>query len=298
MRILLAVAAAMVVAGCGAGDDALSPADSTVGGGSSRTVIPSFGRTDVVGTWIVTRREHGVDEADTRVFVPMASPLPTYRFDADGSLSGFDGCNSHVAPWSFTSGRFTTTESTNATAAATAILCEDSNGHQLPTVGPSPERLEQMDGTIIMVFAGEDGITAHAQRLSDLSTPPALAGSTWILAIDGPDVTVEFGRDDRVEFRDDTSTCAAGSYTYDVGVLVLDLETTPDQCPGAGLDARTQRRLEVASYTDRYVADTILLVPATGGAVRLFPASAYSEASDEADTIAISIATADDFSGD
>ncbi len=239
---------------------------------SQVTVRRNFGTADVVGTWMVTRQERSVDDAASKMFVPLASPLPTYRFDNDGTVSGFDGCNFGVAPWSFTDGRFTTTELTNATAAASTILCEDSDGNPLPTVGPSPERLELIDGTVTMVFSDDDGITAHAQRLSDLPTPQGLAGSSWILAVDGPDVTVHFGRDRAVEFRDETTACAAGQYTYNAGVLVLDASLY--QCTEARLDELTASPLAVASYSDDYMADTILLVPETGGAIRLFPESA------------------------
>jgi uncharacterized membrane protein len=244
----------------------------------------NFAAADVVGTWVVTRRERSLDDTGTKAFVPMASPLPAYRFHDDGTVSGFDGCNSLVAPWTFIDGAFTTTEVTNATAAASAIDCEDSDGNPLPTVGPPPERLELIDGTITMVFTDEDGITAHAQRLSDLPTPRRLAGSTWILAVEGPDITVHFGRDGTVEFRVDTTTCAAGSYTYDADVLVLDLDASPDQCPEARLNELTGHPLEVASFSDDYLADTILLVPPTGGAVRLFPESATSESTAHADS--------------
>jgi hypothetical protein len=236
----------------------------------------SFDTVDVVGTWIVTRHERSVDDTGAKAFVPLASPLPTYRFDDDGTLSGFDGCNSMVARWSFTDGRFTTPEVTNATAAASTIRCEDSTGIPLPTVGPSPERLERIDGTITMVFTDQDGNNAHAQRLSDLPTPQQLAGSSWILAVEGPDVTVQLRHDGTVDFREDTTTCAAGSYTYDAGVLELDLEAAVDQCPDARLDELTANRLNVAVFSDDYMADTILLVPATGGAIRLFPADGDS----------------------
>jgi hypothetical protein len=244
---------------------------------SQVTVPNDFGPADVVGTWVVTRRADGADDPGAQTFVPMASPLPTYRFDDDGTVSAFDGCNSLKAPWSFTDGMFTKPEVTSITVATSAMLCAYSDGNVNPTVGPSPERLESIDGTITMVFDDEVGTTAHAQRLSDLPTPQSLAGSSWILAINGPDIGVHFARDGTVEFRDGTTTCAVGSYTYDAAVLVLDLDASPDQCPQARLDELTGNPLEVASFSDDYMADTILLVPATGGAVRLFPASASTE---------------------
>jgi hypothetical protein len=233
-------------------------------------VATSFSRADVVGTWIVTQREHSVDDTGSKAFVPMASPLPTYRFDNDGTLSGFDGCNSLVAPWTFTDGQFTSSEVTNATAAASTILCEDSNGNILPTVGPRPQRLESIDGTTTMVFTDDD-ITAHAQRLSDLPTPRSLGGSHWILAVDGPDVTIRFTADGTVEFADDTTRCATGTYTYNTGVLILDVEAAPDQCPHARLDQLVGHPLDVATFSDHYATDTILLVPPSGGTTRLFP---------------------------
>jgi heat shock protein HslJ len=287
-RFSLVAAAVLLVGGLVAAlvwvnADRSSPSSST-----SPPVTQDSTGMEFLGTWVVTRRQQNVDDAGSQMFVPLASPLPTYRFEPDGTVSGFDGCNSSVAPWSFNEGEFTTSELTNATAAVSTISCEDSDGNPLPTIGPSPERLELIDGAITMVFDGEDGMTAHAQRLSDLPTPRGLAGSSWILAVDGPDIAVNFGRDGTVEFRDDTVTCAAGSYTYDPGVLVLDLDATPHGCPDARLDELTPSPLEVASFSDNYMADTILLVPATGGAVRLFPESASTEdtaGGDSGDTI-------------
>ncbi len=285
-RLSVAAAAVVLVGGLvgalvwvnadrsGPSSDTAPPATQTPPSLPSQVTVPSdFGTADIVGTWIVTRRAHGVDDAGAQTFVPMTSPLPTYRFDNDGTVSAFDGCNSLVAPWSFTDGRFTTPEVTSVTVAASAMLCAYSDGNLRPTVGPSPQRLESIDGTITMVFDDQDGTTAHAQPLSDLPTPQVLAGSSWILAVDGPDIGVRFDRDGMVEFREGTTTCAAGSYTYGAGVLVLDLNASPDQCPQAPLDDLTARPLEVASFSDDYMADTILLVPATGGAVRLFPES-------------------------
>jgi hypothetical protein len=258
-----------VTGGTFATDEAQTPSPTPPQG----TGPGSFRADDVLGTWVVTRREQPVDDTGSRAFVPMASPLPTYRFD-DGTVSGFDGCNFVVSPWSFTDGSFTTTELTNATAAATTIGCDGSDGNPLPTVGPSPERLELIDGSITMVFEDEDGIAAHAQRLSDLPTPQRLAGSSWILAVDGPDITVHFGRNGTVEFREDATACAAGRYMLDAGVLDLDLDAPLHECTDARLDELTESPLEVVSFSDDYLADTILLVPETGGAVRLFPESA------------------------
>ncbi len=277
-RFGLAAAAAVLVAGL-VGALLLVNADRST---PPATVPSSFSTADVDGTWIVTRQERQVDDAGSKGFVPLASPLPTYTFDNDGTLSAFDGCNSIVASWSFTDGEFAVTD---VTTAAAPTSCEDSDGTAAPIVEPPPTRLESIHGTTNMVFIDQDRITAHAQRLSDLPTPQRLAGSSWILAVDGPDVSVQFGRDGTIEFREDTMTCATGLYTYDAGVLVLHLDPAIDECSDAPLDELSASPLIVAYFSDAYVADTILLVPETGGAVRLFPASGFSRDTATASTV-------------
>jgi heat shock protein HslJ len=242
---------------------------------SASTTVSTPG--DVVGVWVVTEFDG----------VPIASPLPTYRFSADGTVSGFDGCNRVATTWSLEAGQLRFGETYT-----TLITCEDSDGTPLPTVAPGGARIETIDGTVTMLFDRE-AATARARRVGDLEHPARLRGTTWTLGVDGPDVRLRFG-DDLTAGVDDVDDCGRTSYTYQDGSLQLGrLEGAGTACVGTHLSDFDTVQTVVVNYTDAY-SPSILLVPPTGGAIRLVPGAAVEETVEATPPVSVTI---DDLNG-
>lgn len=240
-------------------DRPAAPNDTPVSGSSGGTPA------DVVGTWIVTELDG----------VPLPSPLPMYHFKVGtgvggvGVVSGFDGCNSFAANWSIDGGRLRFEDGGSTTA-----LCLDSDGSPVPTVSPVGGRIETIDGTTTLLLENNSG-TARGRRIGDLSSPASLRGTAWILGLDGPDVSLHF--DDQLIADIDGVGCGRTSYTFRDGALRLDRFEGADASCVSALEGFEELRIDVAELTDAY-SPSIVLVPPTGGAMRLFPRGAVETA--------------------
>lgn len=223
---------------------------------------------DIVGLWVFTRRAVPVDENRVGTGAPMPSPLPAYRYEPDGTVRGFDGCNRNVSAWQLENGTLEPAETPPATAAATAIGCPDTD---VPvTVAPVPQSVSFLARELTLVHEESDGSWAWAVRVDDLPAPDSLTRTSWTLGSADDDVSVSFRGDGTVGIAADATPCAAGTYSYGAGLLEMTLVVEPN-CRDDELDLLASGPLVAASYTDSIAADTVLLA-SDRGAVRLFPA--------------------------
>jgi heat shock protein HslJ len=234
-------------------DRATDPVPSDTAPESGAELTPE----DVVGVWVITERSN----------VPLPSPLPTYRFTADGQASGFDGCNVVSTTWSIEDGRLRMGDTGEATG-----FCRFSDGREVPTVPPGGAHFDSDTTTMLLE---DDGSTAVARRVGDLEHPRTVFKTNWILGVDGPDLAFRF--DDQLLVRvDGLADCGRTTYMYRDGVLRLGrFEGADASCDASQLRDLEEMRSAVFEYTDAY-SSSILVVGPTGGAIRLFPGSVES----------------------
>jgi hypothetical protein len=158
----------------------------------------------------------------------------------------------------------------NNTGVSTAALCLDTTGNAAITVPAVPNALSLYGGVPTLSHSYSDGGAAHGVRVEDLPSPVTLAGTRWMLAVDGNDVTISFRDDGTVELATDVGICATGRYDYADRLVELDLSAPHPGCGDRQLGVLTSGPLHVTSYSDGYAADTLLLA-SERGAVRLFP---------------------------
>jgi len=236
---------------------------------ASATTVSS---SDVAGLWVFATRAVQVDTNRVGTGWPLPSPLPAYRFEPNGTVHGFDGCNQTAEGWQLVGGHVQTPPAPNNTGSGTAVLCVDSAGDPPMTVSAVPSAVSVRDGVRTLLHASADGSTAKGVRVDDLRSPATLAGTRWMLAVDGDDITISFSEDDTVEVTNDVAICSTGRYHYADRIVELTLSAPQLGCGDRQLGVLTSGPLLVASYSDGYAADTLLLA-SEHGAVRMFPSS-------------------------
>lgn len=225
---------------------------------------------NVAGLWVFATRAVPVDEYRVGTGWPLPSPLAAYRYESDGTARGFDGCNQTTQAWELVDGQLQTPAAPHATGGSTAALCVDSSGNTPLTIPAVPHAMSVLGGVPTLLHSNADGSTARAVRVEDLPAPEALGGTTGVLAIDGVDLTISFLDDGTVELTTGVASCSAGRYRYADRHLQLNLSTPQPACANRQLGVLMSGPLQVASYSDGYAADTLLLA-SERGAVRLFP---------------------------
>lgn len=261
------VVAAAVVAAVGVAGFLIARIGASPGAPSSPSPVPSVvTATDVVGTWVVTRSGG----------VPRPSPLPTYHFKIGtgpagrGVVTGFDGCREVAGTWSIDGGRL-------AVGIDGEPSCPDA-GAAAPPVSLAGAVVTQLDGEPIIRFADANGTIAR--RVDALPAPAALTGASWLLPIDGPDLTLTFAADE-LTMTEDAIVCTRIGYRYNGAVLRLDAvhRDASTSCQSAVPASLQNTALSVVQYAD---ADgtSLLLVTPTAGTVRLYPPPA-SEVQEE-----------------
>jgi hypothetical protein len=245
---------------------------------------------DVVGLWVFASRAVQVDANRVGTGWPMPSPLPAYRYEPDGTVRGFDGCNETTRGWELANGRLQAPPAPNNTGAATAALCVDSAGNPPLTVSAVPNAVSVRGGIVTLQHLNADGSTARGVRVDDLPSPAALADTSWFLAVDGDDVTISFGSNGTVELKTDVTICATGRYRFTDRVVEIELSAPQPGCADRQLSVLTSGPLAAVWYSpgpllpgprrrDREGDDTLLLA-SERGAVRLFPSAGAAKAAE------------------
>lgn len=269
-RVFAVLAAAAVVAIGVTGIAAFrsrAPQDEPAGATSVSSAAPkAFTARDVVGTWVVTETNG----------VPRPSPLPTYHFklgtgpNGRGVVIGFDGCNLVEADWAIENERLVLGDTSGGSTAGCPPLASG-----LPLAVPIDGARMGTSGRSIALVLDSRGTTSVARRIDDLARPTDIAGSTWILAVDGPDLQLTFA--DELTAGDDAGICSRTGYHYEAGQLVINPTSSVEAgCRTSLLWSLLDGRFTVARFSDGY-SDSILLVPPTSaGTVRLFPGGVES----------------------
>jgi hypothetical protein len=247
-----------------------SPPDSN----SSLTTVAGLTSGDVPGLWVFPRRSVP-DGNRVGTGVPLPSPLPAYRYEPDGTVHGFDGCNQTSGGWELVNGQLQVPPAPNNTGGSSAALCLDSSGNAPVTVPAVPHALSVLGGVPTLSHSNPDGSTAHGIRVDDLASPATLAGTSWVLALDGDDVTISFRADGTVELATDVGICSTGQYDYADRLVELNLSAPHPGCGDRQLGVLTSGPLLVTSQSDLYTAGSLLLA-SERGAVRLFPSGTTS----------------------
>jgi hypothetical protein len=237
---------------------------------STAVSIPPSGR-DVVGTWVVTESNG----------FPRPAQLPTYHFKIGtgpggiGVVTGFDGCGEVHGSWRLDGDRLIVDDDANGVAKPCPFL-----GETTPLVPLTGATLVAADGNLVLRLG--DGGGSLARQTFGLASPPALRDTKWVLALDGPDLTLAFTADE-LTASVDGAVCARIRYRYDGASLLTSPSTNsaPGPCQRALLDGLHDVAFRVVQYTDRY-SPSLLLTTLTAGTIRLYPASsvqAHVEAS-------------------
>jgi hypothetical protein len=249
-----------------------SPPDAV----SSHTTVTGLTSLDVAGLWVFPRRSVPTSDGNrVGTGVPLPSPLPAYRYEPDGTVHGFDGCNQTSQGWELVNGQLQAPPAPKNTKVSTAALCLDSTGNAPITVPAVPNTLSVLGGVPTLSHSNPDGSTAHGIRVDDLPSPSTLAGTSWVLAVDGDDLTISFRDDGTVELTTDVASCSTGRYDYIDRLVELELSEPDPGCGDHQLGVLTSGPLLVTSPSDLYTAGSLLLA-SERGAVRLFPSGTTS----------------------
>jgi heat shock protein HslJ len=138
---------------------------------------------------------------------PIEGTEITLAFDADGSISGTDGCNRFM-------GSFTESgESlTFGPLASTMMACPDDISNQAKMFQDAlgvTQRVSATSDSLTLIHTGDAGIATFAPAQAEAAAGSTLAGTQWVLStlggntpLTGTQVTLNFGDDGRVSGTD------------------------------------------------------------------------------------------------